>query len=87
MFVLDSCDLSGHCRAIKPSQVTVLWSLLTFGRKTRCHYQRWPSQTPWPANEYIKCATVWVSNGDYRGSGTALAAAITCGEERLAVAT
>ena len=31
------CNLSGHCRAIKPPQVVVLWSLLTFARKTLSH--------------------------------------------------
>jgi hypothetical protein len=36
------CDLSGHCRAIKPLQVVVLWSLLTFACKTVCYSQRWP---------------------------------------------
>ena len=34
---LNSCDVSGHCGAIKPSQVVVLRSLLTFARKTVCH--------------------------------------------------
>jgi hypothetical protein len=33
----NNCDVSGRCRAIKPSQVAVLWSLLTFARKTICH--------------------------------------------------
>ena len=34
----NNCDLSRHCRAIKPPQVVVLWSLLIFARKTLSHH-------------------------------------------------
>jgi hypothetical protein len=51
--LLNNWDLSGHYRAIKPSQVVVLWSFLILACKTVCHRWRLP---PCPA---ISVQRVW----------------------------